>query len=203
MIAIGLGWLGLIVGCGDGGDARPAPDNRLAAGGTLLGGVRLWDLDGAPIDPLGGPPTTRVFVFIRSDCPISNRYGPELRRLAETFEPRGVRFWRVYLDREETAEAIARHQKAYDLPGPAARDPEHRLARRLGATVTPEAAVVSAEGRLLYLGRIDDRYIGPAQPRPGGPTRRELADVLEASLAGKPIPPPGGPAVGCLIADLR
>jgi hypothetical protein len=39
-----------------------------------------------------------VLVFVRTDCPISNRYAPELRRLQDRFAPRGMAFWLVYPD---------------------------------------------------------------------------------------------------------
>ena len=37
-----------------------------------------------------------VLLFIRTDCPISNRYAPDLERLYERFAPQGVEFRLVY-----------------------------------------------------------------------------------------------------------
>jgi tetratricopeptide (TPR) repeat protein len=60
------------------------------------------DLAGRHLEalPLGRGPT--VLVFTRTDCPISNRYAPELRRLGERFARRGVFFRLVYADPTET-----------------------------------------------------------------------------------------------------
>ncbi|NIS31800.1 MAG: hypothetical protein GWO04_18425, partial [Actinobacteria bacterium] len=45
--------------------------------GDTLPGVR--DLDGSRVDPIagGGAPVT-VTLFVDSDCPVSNRYAPEV-----------------------------------------------------------------------------------------------------------------------------
>ena len=58
--------------------------------------------------------------------------------------------------------------------GRALRDPRHDLARAAGATIAPEAAVFVRENgapRLVYRGRIDDRYQAPGRMRPAASTR--------------------------------
>jgi hypothetical protein len=69
-----------------------------------------------------------------------------------------------------------------------------------GATITPEAVVV-ANGKVVYRGRIDDRYVEIGVER-AAPTTHDLADALTATLAGTPIARPITQAVGCFIADL-
>ena len=61
---------------------------------VLLGAARLpVDLQGRAVDPLANAEARlSVLVFLRSDCPISNRYAPEIRRLHARFAPRGVAF---------------------------------------------------------------------------------------------------------------
>jgi len=79
------------------------------------------------------------------------------------------------------------------------------LVLRSHATVTPEAAVFLAEGddlREVYHGRIDDRYLSLVQQRPQA-EHHELETAIAAALAGKPVPQPGGPPVGCSIVFLK
>src|SRR5688500_3173993 len=98
--------------------------------------LALVDLEGrhaAPLDAAGGPFT--VFVFTRIDCPISNRYAPELKRLHERFARAGVQFWLVYADPTEDASAIRRHLDEYRHPFRALRDPHHSLVARTQAKV--------------------------------------------------------------------
>jgi hypothetical protein len=173
---------------------------RLSAASAV--GLRLPDLDNRLIDPVQTAADTRalVFLFISVDCPISNRYAPEIRRLNEKFAPRGVVFRLVYPNPAESPETIRGHLKDYRYPASAMRDPRQQLARFAAATITPEAAVYDRQGRRLYLGRIDDRYVTLGLERPA-PTRHDLDEALDATLAGKPVRQPTAPAVGCFIAD--
>ena len=166
--------------------------------------VLVQTLSGAPIDALQAPTGTKaiVFLFTSTDCPISNRYVPEVRRIAEAFGSKGVVFRLVYPNPSEDAKAIREHMAAYAYAGAieAVRDPKLALVKFAGATVTPEAVVV-VNGRVVYRGRIDDRFVDLGRERPA-PTRRDLFDALTAIVAGKPAPHATTQAVGCFIADL-
>ena len=164
-------------------------------------GLRLVDLEGAEVDPLATGAPASVLVFVSSDCPISNRYAPELQRIQREFATRGVEFWLVYPNADETGETIRRHLEAYGHPGRPARDLHHTLVRATGVTVTPEAAVFDRAGRLVYVGRIDDRFVDFGKTR-AAPTRHDLTDALEATLAGHAVEEPRTRAVGCFIPDL-
>ena len=171
------------------------------AGSAPLFGV--VDLSGRARDPLpAGKAGPTVLVFTRTDCPISNRYAPELRRIAEAFESKGVVFRLVYPNPAESDSAIREHMSAYAYSGAfeAVRDPEQSLVKYVGATITPEAAVV-VHGRVLYRGRIDDRFVDLGRERPA-PTQRDLFDALTSIVAGKPVPHAKTQAVGCFISDL-
>jgi len=174
------------------------------AGVLVLAAV--LDLAGNPVEPLprsGAGPA--VLVFVRTDCPIANRYAPELRRLQDRFAGKGVAFWLVYPDPAETPEAIRRHQRDFGLRFRALRDPQHELVKATRATVTPEAAVFMAGPggpRMVYRGRIDDRYVDFGRSRPA-PTTRDLREVLQALAAGSTLTPRTTPAVGCFIPPLE
>jgi redoxin len=146
-----------------------------------------------------------VLLFVRRDCPIANRYAPEIRRLEQRFAREGVAFWLVYPDRDEPADAIRRHLRDFDLTARALRDPGHVLVRKAKARISPEAAVfVPAPGgaRLVYHGRIDDRYVELGRMRKEA-TIHDLEEVLEAVVAGRPAPRESAPAVGCFLADVE
>ncbi|HXI94322.1 MAG TPA: redoxin domain-containing protein [Blastocatellia bacterium] len=165
--------------------------------------LRLPDLDGRQIEPLRAKDAKAiVFIFIRTDCPLSNRYAPEVRRLHDRFAKSGVRFWLVYPDPDESGEIIRKHIKEYEYRLSALRDPQHKLVKITGAQVTPEAAVFLPGGRMVYRGRIDDRYVVLGKARPV-PTTRDLEQVLEAILEGKQVTNKTTAAIGCFIPDLR
>jgi hypothetical protein len=170
-----------------------------ASFGAVSGTV---DLDGKAVDPFATAAKVRVFIFVRTDCPVSNRYAPELKRLNDEFARRGAAFSLVYADPAQTSEGIRQHIDEYKFPGTVIRDPGHSLVRLAKVTITPEAAVFSSTGKLLYHGRIDNRYIelGKAMP---SPTRRDLEDAIAAALDGRPQPEASAPAVGCYLADVE
>ncbi len=142
-----------------------------------------------------------VLIFTRSDCPISNRYAPEVKKIVEQFKPLQVRFWLVYPDPSLTVEKIREHLREYDYPCPGLRDPDHDLVKIAGASITPEVAVYDRSHRLVYRGRIDDRYVDFGKSRPQ-PTQRDLHDVLDALWAGTDVTFRSATAIGCRIADL-
>ena len=160
-------------------------------------------LDGLPLDALRTPPGTKaiVYVFTTVDCPVSNRYAPEIQRLHQRFGRSGVVFRLVYPGRSDRDVDIREHIKQFGLGSlEAVRDPDLALVKFTGATITPEAAVV-VDGKLVYHGRIDDRFVELGVERPA-PTTHDLADALTAALAGRPVTRATAPAVGCYIADL-
>lgn len=151
-------------------------------------------------DPLALP-AVAVLIFVRADCPIANRYAPTIRELSERHAARGARFVLVYTDADATAEVIARHEREYDLPLATLRDPEHAWALRAGVTVTPEVAVYDAMHRLVYRGRIDDRFAAPGISRPQARTQ-DLEQVLQALERGDSPPFTSTVAIGCPIPAL-
>ena len=142
-----------------------------------------------------------MLVFVGTDCPISNRYAPALERLHQEYSPRGVAFYLVYPDAALDARAARRHATDYGLSFPALLDREHRMVAHAGAEVTPEAAVLGADGTVLYRGRIDDRWVDIGTRRPHA-TRHDLRDAIDAILDGRPPAAPGGRAIGCYIPPL-
>jgi thiol-disulfide isomerase/thioredoxin len=164
--------------------------------------VRVVDLDNRTVDPfqLTAGAKAVVFVFTATDCPISNRYAPEIQRLHQVYADQGVRFFLVYPNPADTPTLIRDHAKAFGYQAAALlRDPKQALAKASQVTIAPEAAVF-VQGRLVYHGRIDDRFVDFGVDRPE-PTVRDLDEALRAVLAGKPVPHPVTQAVGCYIAD--
>ena len=141
-----------------------------------------------------------VLLFIRSDYPISNRYAPELERLAREYSPGGIEFRLVYTEAGITAAAIERHRKEYGYSIPGLLDGDRSYVRRAHARITPEAAVF-IRGELVYRGRIDDRTVDLGKTRREA-SRRDLDELLAAITAGKTVAFRETKAVGCAIEDL-
>lgn len=170
------------------------------------GQLRLADPNGRRVDPFDVPAGTRAIVvlFTSTDCPIANRYAPEVKRLHDAFSPSGVVFWLVYPNPADTAEAVRGHLASFGYRMGALRDPGHELVRRTGARVTPEAVVFAGAGlsEAVYRGRIDNRYVRLGVERASA-TEHDLRDALAAVLAGRPVPRAVTQAVGCILTPVE
>ncbi len=143
-----------------------------------------------------------VLVFVMSDCPISNAFAPEIERIRAAYEGRGFAFHLVYPDPDETPAGARKHASAFGHMSQALLDPAHVLVEHTGATVSPEAAVLSRSGELLYRGRIDDRFVDFGTQR-AQPTARDLRAALDAILAGRSPEPARTQAIGCFLPEPR
>jgi thiol-disulfide isomerase/thioredoxin len=151
------------------------------------------------IAPLPAAEPIRVLVFTTTDCPISNRYAPEIERLAAKFKGK-AQFVLVYPVPTDSPEMVREHAKKFAYSIETLRDTDQTLVKQIGVTVTPEAAIMNGP-RVMYRGRIDDRYIDFGKDRII-PTKRDLEDALDALIAGKPIAIRETRAVGCILSDL-
>jgi hypothetical protein len=68
--------------------------------------------------------------------------------------------------------------------------------------MAPEAAVLAPDGKVVYRGRIDDRYADYGKRRPE-PTQRDLRDALDAVLENKPVRAPTTKVIGCYLPDAK
>ena len=159
------------------------------------------NLDGRPTDPFASANGKLiVLIFVRADCPVSNRYAPLIQQLGASYEAKAS-FFLIYPDKAESPDKIREHLRSFGYKLPALRDSQHTLVRLAQAQITPEAAVFSADRRLLYHGRIDDLYRDFGHPRPHA-TTHELDDAIRAVLSGK-TPPANTPGIGCFISDME
>jgi hypothetical protein len=139
-----------------------------------------------------------VLVFIGTNCPVSNYYQPTLRGLQQQFSTPATAWYFVHTDPQTTSERAAQHVRDFSITAPVLLDPQHALARAAGATKLPQAAVLTRDGAVAYLGRIDDTYLGYGKKR-SQPSRRDLQAALTAVLAGEPVLNARTESVGCFI----
>ena len=161
-----------------------------------------FDLAGNPVDPLkSASGKVVVLVFVRTDCPISNRYAPTIQKLGAEHEGKAA-FWLVYTSKSESAEMIGKHERAYGYKIPALRDPQHVLVKESLVKITPEVAVFDAQHHLVYHGRIDNLYEDIGRARSAA-TTHELDDAITAAIGGKSLGVSATHGVGCYISDVE
>lgn len=139
----------------------------------------------------------QVYLFVTTDCPIANSYAPWITTFAREHRGGPVQVALVHVDPDIDVAKAQQHARDYELDLPILLDPEQTLARAVGATVTPMAAVLSPRG-LEYLGRIDDRW--PKRGVDGQvAAHHDLQDALQALQNGQPVPHPRTEAIGCRL----
>jgi thiol-disulfide isomerase/thioredoxin len=143
-----------------------------------------------------------VLMFVATDCPNSNTYAPVLARLYREYATRGVAFFNVYSDPSESAPSVRKHDADFLTPFAALLDPHQTLARQTGARSTPEAVILDPDGKVLYRGRVDNRFVAFGTTR-YQPTENDLQEAIDAILRGQAVPHPVTRTVGCAIPGIE
>ncbi len=156
-----------------------------------------------------------VVAMTSSTCPLSRKYLPVLARLAETYEPQGIRFVLLAANEPPLEDAIVRAAKASESAGTPVRDPLRELisavaprmtcvrenslalARLLGAGTTTDVLLIDAAGTVRYHGAVDDQY-GLDYAKDAA-RHRYLANAIDALLAGKRPLIEATAAPGCVL----
>jgi thiol-disulfide isomerase/thioredoxin len=171
----------------------------LAGRSTVAQSVDLRDVDGVEHRQAEWDSKRAVVVFFTTtECPLSNGYIPEMNRLQKEYATRNVAFFAVEVDTSIADRDVRKHAKDFAIGYPLLIDKQQTLVRRTGATATPEVAVLSSKGAVLYLGRIDNRVEDFDQHR-NVVTEHDLRDALDAVLAGRAVPHATTKVVGCAI----
>lgn len=170
-------------------------------GNWVSGPVKIPSLlsEAGAYDSFSKGPAVRVFLVLGVDCPIANRYAPEIRRIVSDFVPKKVQFFRVYVESKANINLVRKHTREYQYSFPAFLDPDKQFIKSVGVRVTPEAVVINTKGEMVYRGRIDSRNIDHGKVRPD--YRKDLRIAIQETLAGKPVTERSTAAIGCIIGN--
>jgi hypothetical protein len=167
---------------------------------TPLVGSKYTDVAGRVVTL--GRGAGMAFVFLSTECPISNGLIPELNRLAGIAQKNHVEFYGVLSDPSVTRAAAQKYVKEYAITYSVLFDASGTLAAALQPAVTPQAFVLDARGRIQYSGRINDRYVAVGKPREVV-TASDLQDAIAAVAAGKRPPVATTTAIGCVFESWK
>ena len=180
--------------------ALMATENQEITLGTACPDFRLPAVDGRTYarDDFQERPVL-VAMFICNHCPYVQAVEDRIIALGREYGPRGVQLVGIcsndptdYPD-DRPAKLLERwREKRFGFPY--LIDATQDVARAFAAACTPDLYVFGSDRRLAYHGRLDDSWRDPAQVK-----RRELADALDALLAGNVPAPEQIPAIGCSI----
>jgi len=140
-----------------------------------------------------------VVVFSCNHCPYVVGSEDRMNAFHAQHAPRGVAMIAVNSNETDghptdSFEHMKQRAKERSFKFPYVRDESQEVALAYGALRTPHFFVFDSDRKLAYTGRMDD------SPRePGKETTHELADAVEALLAGRPAPVPKTNPIGCNV----
>ena len=143
------------------------------------------------------PPAT-VIVVTCNHCPYVMAWNPRLRRVAEEYAERDVRFLAINANDPtshpaDSPEHMRRFVEDHNWPIPYLHDESQDVARALGAEVTPHVFVLDSDQRLVYRGAPDADHKDESQDAAW------LRAALDGVLAGEELADPETQARGCSV----
>jgi thioredoxin-related protein len=138
-------------------------------------------------------PKGAVLIFWQYSCPCVRRYQQRVNDLYKRFGEK-LNFYHISSNTNEPFTEVIAEYNRRDIPLPLLRDQHKLLAQALNVRGTPSAALIDRDGKLLFLGWIDNE-------RDVGERRRDayLEDAIIAYLKNEPISKPSSPMFGCAI----
>ena len=139
-----------------------------------------------------------MLVVTCNHCPYVIAWNPRLRRVAEEYAERDVRFLAINANDAsrypaDSLERMRRFVDDQDWPIPYLHDESQEVARALGAEVTPHVFVLDSDQRLAYRGAPD------ADHRDESQDAAWLRAALDGVLAGESLADPETRARGCSV----
>jgi len=177
------------------------PSNMLPLG-TLAPAFNLPDTVSGQtksLSELQSDQGTLVF-FICNHCPYVIHILPELKRLAQDYQAKGISFIAISSndvenypdDSPEKMKELAQ-EEGWDFPY--LYDEDQSVAKAYDAACTPDFYLFDGEAKLAYRGRLDD-----SRPNSGTPlTGADLRAALDAVLAKQAVSETQYPSAGCGI----
>ncbi|MEM7233870.1 MAG: redoxin domain-containing protein [Planctomycetota bacterium] len=146
---------------------------------------------------IGGDTRAAVVVFIGTHCPLAKLYGPRLSELEKRYAKKGVAFFAIDSNRQDTLQHLSHYATKHGITFPVLKDGDHSVSDAYGAERTPEAFVLDAKRVVRFQGRIDDQYgVGYSRPKANV---HHVADALDDLLAGRKVRTPYVEPVGCIV----
>jgi peroxiredoxin len=140
-----------------------------------------------------------VVLFICNHCPYVQAVEDRIVQLRRDYAAKGVQLVGICANdptdypEDRPAKLLERwRQKDYGFPYLV--DETQTVARAFDAVTTPDIYVFGPDRTLAYHGRIDDNWQQPAKVK-----RRELAEAIDALLAGRQPSRQQQHSIGCSI----
>lgn len=176
-------------------------ESRMLELGTPAPDFSLPDADGK-VYTLGdaADADASLVMFICNHCPFVKHVRRELAAIGQEYSRKNVAIFAINSNDASTHpdDGPARMKEEAASQGytfPYLVDEDQSVAKAYQAACTPDFFVFDRERRLTYRGQLDDSRPSNGLPVDGA----DLRAALDATIAGKPVPEPQNPGIGCNI----
>jgi hypothetical protein len=149
------------------------------------------------IEKLANQPR-KIIIFMAVDCPVTQKYVSTIKSLALRYQNQIsiLGYFPAGLSRQSERE----FRRGYNIPDliELVDDKSHKMTKKLGASITPQAFLLSLNDEVLYSGAIDNWFFELGRYRPEV-TENYLIDAVAATLNQTPPPVTKTKAIGCFI----
>lgn len=161
--------------------------------GEKSGPVELLTFDGKRMmmNNFKERPATAV-VFLSPRCPLTERSITDIVALHQKYRQREVLYVGIVTDKDVSSDELTEFMQKRGVIFPIYRDPDNRVVKQFGATITPEVFLLDGNAKLVYHGGLTK----PAE-------RNDLEGVIKNILARKPVKPRTVAAVGTPIKSAQ
>jgi peroxiredoxin len=176
--------------------AAAVPAAAAVAVGEAAPGFTLMDTAGNKVSLSDFEGKVVVLEWLNPDCPFVQRHykADTMKSLAETYGGKGVVWLTINSTNYMDAEANAKFKAANQLPYPILVDQDGAVGHLYDAKTTPHMYIIDGDGKLVYMGAIDD------DPRGSSDTPANyIAAALDEVLAGKAVTTAETTPYGCSV----
>jgi peroxiredoxin len=141
-----------------------------------------------------------LVVFMCNHCPYVKHVAPELSRLADEYQAKGVGVVGISSNDisahpDDSPEMMEREAELQGYRFPYLFDETQQVAMEYRAACTPDFFLFDRESKLVYRGQLDD-----TRPKQGtAPDGKDLRAALNQLLASQDIDDVQKPSIGCNI----
>jgi len=141
-----------------------------------------------------------IVLFVQgNECPIVRNAFTDFRDIESEYAPKGVKFFMINSNIQDTRESIAKEMVSYDVDTPVLVDEDQLVADVLDLDITAEAFVINPKDwSIAYRGPINDRIGYESQKN--NASNKYLSDALKATIGNTSVENSFVNTKGCAIA---
>ena len=175
-----------------------AIDTQKAVVGQPAPAFSLQDQDGKTISLDANKGKVVVLEWFNEECPIDMRiyHEGEMKSLADKWIAKGVVWLAVNSTHDKTNASNKRAAGSLQIDWPILNDAPGDVGHLYGATNTPHMYIIDKDGKLVYMGAIDNDPQGEKSP---GERLSYVDKALTELMSGTAISTPQTKAYGCAV----